>query len=146
MSELILKKLKRYNYLIGETEATYHEISLKLGLSDSVMKILYAICDNGKSCLLQEICRSSGMSKQTVNSAIRKLENEGIVYLENVGQKAKNVCLTESGKELVQKTALRVIEIENSIFESWREEDVEFYLRLTEQYLVDLKRKIEELL
>ena len=86
------------------------------------------------------------MSKQTVNSAIRKLENEGIVYLENVGQKAKNVCLTESGKELVQKTALRVIEIENSIFESWREEDVEFYLRLTEQYLVDLKRKIEELL
>jgi DNA-binding MarR family transcriptional regulator len=146
MSELILKKLKRYNYLIGETEATYHEISLKLGLSDSAMKILYAICDNGKSCLLQEICRSSGMSKQTVNSAIRKLENEGIVYLENVGQKAKNVCLTESGKELVQKTALRVIEIENSIFESWREEDVEFYLRLTEQYLVDLKRKIEELL
>ncbi|MCI8598788.1 MAG: winged helix-turn-helix transcriptional regulator [Lachnospiraceae bacterium] len=146
MSELIIKKLKRYNYLIGETEATYHEISLKLGLSDSAMKILYAICDNGKSCLLQEICRSSGMSKQTVNSAIRKLENEGIVYLENVGQKAKNVCLTESGKELVQKTALRVIEIENSIFESWREEDVEFYLRLTEQYLVDLKRKIEELL
>lgn len=141
MSELILKKLKRYNYLIGETEATYHEISLKLGLSDSAMKILYAICDNGKSCLLQEICRSSGMSKQTVNSAIRKLENEGIVYLENVGQKAKNVCLTESGKELVQKTALRVIEIENSIFESWREEDVEFYLRLTEQYLVDLKKK-----
>ena len=52
MSELILKKLKRYNYLIGETEATYHEISLKLGLSDSAMKILYAICDNGKSCLL----------------------------------------------------------------------------------------------
>lgn len=146
MGDQGLKKLKRYNYLIGETEATYHEIALKLGLSDSAMQILYAICDNGESCLLQEICRSSGLSKQTINSAIRKLEQEGIVYLENVGQKAKNVCLTDSGKEFVQRTALRVIEIENSIFESWREEDVEFYLRLTEQFLVDLRRKKEEIL
>lgn len=118
MNNPIFEKLKRYNYLLGETEATYHEISLKLGLSDSAMKILYAICDNGESCLLQDICRCSGLSKQTINSAIRKLENEGILYLENVGAKAKKVCLTDLGKRLVQKTALRMIEIENAVFES----------------------------
>lgn len=64
------------------------------------MIILYTICDNGESCLLQEISRRSGVSKQTINSAIRKLEKEGIVYLESVGAKNKNVCLTDEGKQL----------------------------------------------
>lgn len=140
------KKLKRFNYLLGETEATYHEISLKLGLTDSAMKILYAICDKGEKRLLQEICHCSGLSKQTVNSAIRKLEKKGILYLENVNAKLKNVCLTTYGKEFVQKTAFRVIKMENSIFESWSEEDVKTYLKLTEQFLIDLKRKKDALL
>lgn len=146
MNTQIDKKLKRYNYLLGETEATYHEISLKLGLSDSAMRILYAICDNGESCLLQEICRYCGLSKQTTNSAIRKLEKDGILYLENVNAKSKNVCLTNYGKIFVQKTAFRVIEMENAIFESWPEEDVKAYLKLTEQFLIDLKQKKDSLL
>ena len=35
----------RYNYLVGEIDATYHELSTKFGLSDSMMRILYTICD-----------------------------------------------------------------------------------------------------
>lgn len=46
------KIMRRYNHLLGETEAVYHEMSLKLGLSDSAMIILYTICDSGTSCLL----------------------------------------------------------------------------------------------
>ena len=52
MENHISPALKRYNYLFGETDAVYHEISLKLGLSDSAMKILYTICDNDTSCLI----------------------------------------------------------------------------------------------
>ncbi len=139
------KKLKRYNYLFGETEAVYHGISLKLGLSDSAMRILYAICDQGDSRLLQEICLYSGLSKQTVNSAVRKLEKEGVLYLENAGARAKNVCLTDRGKALAEKTALRIIEMENDIFESWAEEDMEAYLKLTEQFLTDLRKRAERI-
>ena len=68
---------------------------MKLGLSDSAMRILYALCDLGDRCPLQSICRRSGLSKQTVNSAIRKLEQEGILYLEQATARAKQVCLTE---------------------------------------------------
>ncbi len=145
MSRSDFKKLKRYNYLFGETEAVYHEISLKMGLSDSAMRVLYAVCDRGDSRLLQEICRYSGLSKQTVNSAVRKLEKEGVLYLESAGAKAKNVCLTDAGKDLARKTVLRIIEMENDIFESWTEEDMKAYLRFTEQFLMDLKKKAEEL-
>lgn len=135
------KELKRYNYLSGEIEATYHEISIKLGLSDSAMRILYTICDNGADCPLQEIRRLSGLTKQTVNSALRKLEEEGIVYLEPLGPKHKNVCLTEAGKLLAQQTVGRILELENDIFASWSRDDVTRYLALTEDYLHALQEK-----
>ena len=69
------KAMRRYNHLLGEIDGVYHEMSLKLGLSDSAMIVLYTICDSGSSCLLRDICRYSGLSKQTVNSALRKLED-----------------------------------------------------------------------
>lgn len=141
MKTCISNAMKRYNHLVGEIDAVYHEICLHLGLSDSAMKILYTICDNGDSCLLQEISRRSGVSKQTINSAIRKLEKEGIVYLKSVGGKNKNVCLTDAGKQLAKHTAIRLIEMENDIFASWEKSDVETYLELTERFLIALKEK-----
>ena len=145
MKAYISNEMKRYNHLISEIEAVYHEIALSLGLSDSAMKILYTICDNGNSCLLHEISRRSGVSKQTINSAIRKLEKEGIVYLEPAGAKNKNVCLTNEGMELAKRTAIRLIEIENEIFASWEKDDVEKYLELTKNFLTSLKEKTNNL-
>lgn len=145
MSNNSSKDMKRYNHLLGEMEATYHESSLRLGISDSVSMILYTICSSGDSYLLNDICRHTGLSKQTVNSAIRKLESEGIVYLEAVDGKSKKVHLTEKGKLFAEKTSFRLIEIENSIFASWSEEDVQKYLELTERFLISLKEKVGQL-
>ena len=139
MNNLISGELRRYNHLFAETEATYHEISLKLGLSDSALKILYTICNEGDRCLLSQICRLSGLSKQTVNSAIRKLETEGILYLEKAGSKSKMVCLTEPGRDLAGRTALRLLNTENAIFSSWPRQDMEKYLELTEKFLTALR-------
>lgn len=133
--------MKRFNYLLGEMEAAYHGMSLKVGLSDSAMKILYTVCDNGDCCPLQRICRYSGLSKQTVNSALRKMEKEGILYLEPAGPKNKNVCLTETGKLLTQRTAGQIYGIENEILESWPQEDVQKYLELTERFLRSFQDK-----
>lgn len=145
MSNYISNEMKRYNNLLGEIEATYHESSLKLGISDSISKILYTICNVGDSCLLSCICKKTGLSKQTVNSAIRNLENEDVVYLEAVNGKSKKVCLTEKGKLFVKNTALRIVEIENDIFSSWETTDVEKYLALTEKFLISLKDKVNQL-
>ncbi len=141
----ISKEMKRYNYLCGEIEAAYHALSLKLGLSDSAMRILYAVCDNGEGCRLQNISVYTGLSKQTINSAMRKLESEGIVYLEAFNAKSKKVYFTEKGRKLAERTAYRMIQIEEEIFASWEKADVLKYLRLTENYLVSLREKTEQL-
>lgn len=146
MEKSSLSSLKRYNHLVGEIDAVYHEASLKLGMSDSVSKILYTICNVGSSCLLHDICKQTGLSKQTVHSAIRNLEAKEMVTLELVGGKSKKVCLTEKGEIFAQKTARRIIDMENSILSSWPKEDVQTYLELTECFLVDLKECVDKTL
>ena len=133
--------LKRYNYLFGEIEAVYHEISLQMGLSDSVSRILYAICDEGDRCPLSLICRRTGLSKQTVNSALRRLEEEGAIRLEAVNGRAKKVCLTGAGRTLADRTARRIMEMENQILAGWAPREMEQYLELTERFLHSLQSR-----
>lgn len=118
MEKTILEEMRKFNYLIGEIDAAYHKASQKLGLS--------------------------GTSKQTINSALRKLEVEGVVRLESLTGRRKKVCLTPQGKALADNTVSRLIEIENEIFSSWSKQERELYLRLTQRYLISIKEKIKE--
>lgn len=146
MGDFMNPELKRFNYLLSEIDAAYHEAALKLGLSDAGMSILYTICNYGDKCPLNDIIRLSGICKQTVNSALRKLEREGIVYLESFQGRRKIVCLTEKGKVFVKDTVFHVIQIENEIFDSWSEDELRIYMELEERYLHTFKEKVERML
>lgn len=145
MKRITTEGMRRFNHLVSETDAVYHEAALRMGMSDSTMQILYILCDRGGGCPIGEICRLSGISKQTINSALRKLEEEGNVYLEGMGGKRKRVCLTERGRGLTERTVMRLIEIENGILDSWPKEELEKYLELTENYLLALRKNVGEL-
>lgn len=140
--EKAVKELRRFNYLVGEIDKLYHAAALKLGLSDSAFAVLYALCCEGR-CGISEVCHLTGMSKQTVNSALRKLEADGIVKLEAVDGRKKQLSLTVKGSRLTSKTAAKVIEAENRVFAGWTEKDRAEYLRLTENYLRDFKKEVE---
>ena len=140
------KELRRFNYLMGEIDAAYHEAAMNLGLSDSAMRILYVLCGCGSfRGSLREVCLCSGLSKQTVNSALRKLEGEGLAFLEPIGTKGKDVCLTDAGQALAEGTVARLIAVEDAILGSWPAEDVEKYLSLAEQYLTAFREKAKHL-
>ena len=66
----LAEEMRSINHLLSEIDAAYHEASLRLGLADSAMQILYILCSQGGACLLRNICRQSGTSKQTINSAL----------------------------------------------------------------------------
>lgn len=145
MDGLAITELKRFNYLTSEIDAAYHEAALRLGLSDSAMLVLYAVCANGGNCPLSDICRLSGTSKQTINSALRKLEAEGLLYLEASGGRKKQVRLTDLGRERAQNTVARLIEIENELFGSWTPSERNVYIELTQRYLTSFKEQIRKL-
>lgn len=143
MKNIVSQELKRYNYLLSETDAAYHEASMKTGLSDSVSMILYTLYENGGECLIKDVRNCSGMTKQTAGSAVKKLENDGIVSLFAEGR-TKRITLTEKGKTLADNTVKKIIEAENDVFSSWEKEDVESYFRLTAKYLEDFKKRITD--
>ena len=145
MNEKINQINKRYNYLLTETNSVYHDIFQKMGLSDSAAYVLYALCNSEGTCLLGEICSLSGIPKQTLNSALRKLETEGMICLEAAGGKKKYVYLTEKGRALSENTIRKVIDMENDILAEWTDEERRLYIVLAEKYLDGLKEKMKRL-
>lgn len=133
-------KAGQYTYLAGEINSLYHEAAVKTGVSDSVQNILYVICEKGGSCLQSEISKLTGISRQTINSAIRKLEKDEIVYLKQGQGRNTIICLTEKGKQFASEKILPLFEIENRIWEEWTEEEQEQYLLLTQKYRDALKK------
>lgn len=143
MEFYIHEQMKHFNLLTSEIDAAYHDAALRLGMSDSVMLVLYTLCSCGGECMLGDI--TPGASKQTINSALRRLEAEGIVYLEVFEGRKKKVYLTEKGRQYAQDTVFRVIKAENEIFASWTDEEKNIYIDLTQRYLTAFKEKVKEM-
>ncbi|HBJ18665.1 MAG TPA: hypothetical protein DDY70_02810, partial [Clostridiales bacterium] len=72
-----LPDLCRYNHLVEEIDHLYHTIAIRLGVADSVLMLLYTVKESGGSCLLRTVYDTTGMPKQTLNSALRRMEADG---------------------------------------------------------------------
>ena len=127
--------------MITETNAEYHHIAQKMGLSDSAMLILYSVCDNGGSCALSDICRYSGLSKQTIGTSLHKLIADGYAALDESHGKLKTVILTEKGTAFAEETVIPIMRIENEIFGEWSKSELETYLSLTQRFLDSFREK-----
>ena len=138
------KEIHRFNDILSETDSLYHEIALRLGLTDSAMSNLYCVAQLGNGCPLSQVYKRNGGSRQTVGSALRKMEQEEILYLKAANGKSKNIWLTEKGQRLLEEKIMPVLQMENQIFLSWTEQEVEEYLRLAQKYLNDLKNSIKK--
>lgn len=133
----------QYTYLAGEINALYHEAAVRMGISDSVQNILYVLCERGGKCLQSEISKLTGISRQTINSAIRKLEKEETVYLEQGKGRNTIVCLTPKGVEFSREKIEPLHRIENQIWNDWTAEERQQYLALTKKYRDGLKKYLD---
>lgn len=138
-------RIRKINYLSSELDALYHRASQKLGISDSVSIVLYNIYEEGDGCLLSEIYKKTGISKQTVNSAIRGLERDGFLFLEPYKGHAKKIRLTEQGQSYIEQTVARLYQAECDAYQSWTEEEMSQYLMLMEKYSRCLREEIDKM-
>lgn len=136
----------QYTCLAGEINSLYHEAAVKMGISDSVQNILYVICEKEGRCLQSEVSKLTGISRQTINSAVRKLEKDGIVYLEQGKGRNTIICLTEKGEKFALEKIYPLYEIENKIWNEWTPEEQRQYLLLTQKYRDGLKKHLKSIL
>lgn len=83
--------------------------------------------------------------KQTVNSAIRKLEQEGYLTLSNGKGHSKHILLTESGHTLLKETIFPIVEAENEAFTELSFEECNLLLKLHSKYTTALREKFSKL-
>lgn len=145
MDSGFLKNSILFSDLLANLSTTYHNACVKLGLSDSSATILYTLYCMQGDLPLNDLCRYCGLKRQTINSALRSLEKENVIFSRQIDGKSKRILLTEEGQKLCDRTVRRLVEIENDIYSRWPREDVEQYLRLTQTYLGQLKEKVAEL-
>lgn len=137
--------MKEFNEVNGLISSYYHEAALKLGISDAEMNVLYALCYEESGCYQSLLYKNTGMTRSTVNTVIRRLEREGLLYLKS-GQ-GRNTCvfLTEKGEKYLDDTAQKIVDIENRIFMSWPEKERITFLKLNQKYAAELKQEIEKM-
>ena len=97
------------NHRLKENDDWYQQAGKLLGLSDSTFWILYMLYDYPDGITQSEICSMSCFPKQTVNSSLKKLETDGIISLvPGSDGRSKKIMLTASGKELINRTIVKV--------------------------------------
>ena len=138
------QELKEYFCLYREADNFYHEIALQIGLSDSAFFILFFLLENGEGCLQKDICQMCSISKQTIHSAIKKLEKVDVIYIKQV-KKDKRIYLTSYGHELLNKKIMPIALMENAAFEEMDIEERRELVRLTKKYLTFFKEKVTQL-
>lgn len=139
------RHLIEFNHIYKEFNDVYREAATKVGLSLSGFDILYAICEMGDGCLQRDISQMCCIPKQTVNSSIRKLEQDRYLILEKGKGRDMHIHLTEKGQKLMEEKIYPVIDAENQAFSGMSKEECKKMLELYEKYNMELKANIQKL-
>ena len=139
MSELgnpyISNPLKEFNRIYKKTNEIYHDIALRLGLSDSAFDILYSISELGDGCLQKDICNATCIPKQTIHSSIRQMEKSGYLTLSSGKGRSMHITLTDLGKNLLERTIYPVMQLEGEAFHCMTDEECQQMLALFGKYI-----------
>lgn len=138
-------RFKEWSYIEGLIQSAYHEAALKMNMSDSELRILYAFNFHQEGCNQSVLYKESCLTKSTVNSALRKMEKKEILYITPGSGRNTMVFLTEQGRKLMENTAYKIIEIENAIYDTWTSEEQELFMKLNRDFAAKLRDKIREL-
>ena len=137
--------MKEFNRIFKECNHIYHDIALKLGLSDSGFDILYTLCEIGDGCLQKDICDATMLSKQTIHSSVQKLAKDGYLSLQPGKGRDLHIHLTSAGKALMEEKITPAIQTENLAFTDMSKDKQEEFLRLNRKYIDSLRRHAAQL-
>lgn len=139
------QKQNEYNRLNKAISEVYHEIGVQLGISDSVFDIFYAIIALGDGCCQKDICDYAFTSKQTIHSAIHKLEKDGYLYLKSGKGREQHIFLTPRGERFAEEKIAPIVAAENKVCSQMQESELDTLLLLTQKYLDCLRVQTKEL-
>ena len=102
-----------FNRETKKLDDVYRSAAKSCGISECAFWILYTLRVEEKSFTQAEICEFLIEPKQTVHSALKKLEAEGyLARTSGADLRSKRVALTEKGEQFARAWIDRVLEAE----------------------------------
>ena len=135
------KKLYEYNNVLKSIDDCYRNIAKRYGFSEAAFWTLYTLRMEPGNITQSDVCTVLYQPKQTVNSALKKLESDGYITLTPAGAHTKNISLTKSGTKLCEQTVDKVIEAECAALGNMTDEETENMTALMKLYSILLKNQ-----
>lgn len=141
---------ERYSAITNKYNAMYHNVAVNYGFSDTQFWVLYILFNFHKkrTYTQNEIADDLGIPKQTVNSAIAKLVDNGYLTLTKrlAPRNSKSVSLTDSGTELCNKCILPVMEAEERALSKLTPKEHKLFLSIFEKRFENIYKEVSSLL
>ncbi len=137
-------KYRDYLQLCKDQEQIYHQVAVGLGLSDSVLSLLFTLWEEGEGLTPTRLYEEWALSKQTGHSALMWLEKRGLVRLEpeKADRRSKTVFLTAQGREYARRWIFPILTAEETAFGTLSREEQRTLVALLEKMVRNLKEEI----
>lgn len=140
------EEIVRFNIILKRYDQIYRNAAKNFGLPYLSFLALYVISQKGE-CTQKDIAAQITFPKQSINSAVKSLEENGVVTLfqTNENKKEKIIRLTRKGKTLAKKTTMKIVEAENKAFGALSKTERENFLELFEKILEAMKNEARKI-
>ncbi len=146
MNDSNVSEFEQFNLLYKELDKSYEEYFACCGLSACAMWVIYSLRVDGDFMTQTDISKRYFLNKQSVSSAIQKLEKDGYVSIQTAPNNAKNklLQLTEKGCRFAEETIDKLLTAEQSAFDGLTQEEQRELIRLYQKYMKALKNGIDK--
>ena len=128
-----------------ENDSLYRRLARHFGLSESAFWILYTLEEFQQPVTQAQLCEYLSLSKQTINSGLKQLEQEGNIHLSSGPGRRKYLQLTPAGRQLAERTVRPVLRAEERAFLGMAEGERASLLALYRKYLSLLRQESEQI-
>ena len=144
MDESTRRTLADFNKEMKTLDDVYRNAAKSSDMGECAFWILYTLRVEEKPFTQAEICAFLAEPKQTVNSALKKLEAEGYLALHaGADQRSKTVRLTEKGERLAETRVDWIPEAEAAALRGMTQEEQTMFLRLLGRYRTLFARQLK---
>ncbi len=135
----------QFNEIMKECDSVYRKFAKKFGISECGLWIVYTI-RLSEPIVQSEICSRIYQSKQTINSSLKKLHEDGYIEMTaDIDKRKKLLSLTDKGTELAKRTADAVIAAEGGSLASFSDKERSEFFRLYKKFICNMKKNMEEI-
>lgn len=110
--------------------------------------MLYSLYEKGGFCTQTELCEAWFFAPQTINSALKSLEKQGLIILNMVpdSRKNKQFFFTGAGEQLVKEKIVPLVQAEEQSFLRLDVQERNALLTITQKHIDILEEEINRII